>query len=500
MFEVRAFTHAMSGLVLGSIWFSALVCMWATSLGLLITLIGLPLIWLTLTVAAGMARVEAALARGLLDARAVAPSHLRGRRLPHRSLWDAQLYLLARFGLGLACGVVLIGVVAAGLGLLAAPAWYWALPDQGIELGVLSVDTLPEAVLVMPAGAAALALGWWLTRMYGVAWRGLAERLLHAETGPEGAPVLITLRTTVLIAGGLFATCVLIWATTGRTSNWPLWVALGLCLPVGLHAARGRRLAIKALALGICLGAWALAGGGYFWPIWPALGIAISEIVHALVRAGARSQEPRMTELKQTRAEVVGAQEDELRRIERDLHDGAQARLVSLAMSLGLAESRLDEDPTRARELMAEAQDQARTALRELRDLARGIAPPVLQDRGLKAAIEALAVTVPIPVTVTGSTDRVPAAVERAGYFVAAEALANAVKHSGALEITVSVTITALDVEVEVRDDGRGGADPAGDGLAGLRRRVEAIDGRLFVESTAERGTIIRACLPSASS
>lgn len=117
----------------------------------------------------------------------------------------------------------------------------------------------------------------------------------------------------------------------------------------------------------------------------------------------------RVQQLSRSRARVVDAQEDELRRIERDLHHGAQARLVSLAMSLGLAESRLDEDPARARELMGEAQDQTRSALKELRAPARGIAPPVPQDRGLTAAIEALTATAAIPVEVRGDGDRAPA-------------------------------------------------------------------------------------------
>jgi signal transduction histidine kinase len=171
-------------------------------------------------------------------------------------------------------------------------------------------------------------------------------------------------------------------------------------------------------------------------------------------------------------------------------------------MSLGLAEERMDADPERARELMAEARGEATQAIRELRDLARGIAPPVLADRGLAAAIEALAATSPFPVIVTGreGTPRPPAAIERAGYFAAAEALANAAKHAQAQRVEVRLTRTATALELEIVDDGRGGANADGPGLHGLRQRVEAVDGRLAIDSPAGGGTKIRVSLPCASS
>jgi signal transduction histidine kinase len=260
-------------------------------------------------------------------------------------------------------------------------------------------------------------------------------------------------------------------------------------------------LAVETFGAVWCV--WGLAGGGYLWPFWVGLGLLITLAVHALFAGGKRSVAPRVEQLTRTRAEVVGAQEDELRRIERDLHDGAQARLVSVAMSLGLAEERLDADPERARELMAEAQVEARQAIRELRDLARGIAPPVLADRGLAAAIEALAATSPMLVAITGGegSPRPTAAIERAGYFVAAEALANAGKHaSGATRIDITIERNADVLTLEIADDGRGGANPAGPGLVGLRQRVEAVDGNLTVTSPAGAGTRIRASLPCASS
>jgi signal transduction histidine kinase len=196
----------------------------------------------------------------------------------------------------------------------------------------------------------------------------------------------------------------------------------------------------------------------------------------------------------------VDVQESELRRIERDLHDGAQARLVALGMNLGLAEQKLAGDPEAARDLVAEARAGVERALRELRDLARGVHPPVLTDRGLGAAVASLAHASAIPVVVEERVaERPPAVVETAAYFVVAEAVANAAKHAVATQITVRIARDDRHLVVEIADDGRGGADPAGSGLLGLRRRVEALDGTLAVTSPSGGGTVLRAELPCAS-
>jgi signal transduction histidine kinase len=189
----------------------------------------------------------------------------------------------------------------------------------------------------------------------------------------------------------------------------------------------------------------------------------------------------------------------ELRRIERDLHDGAQARLVALSMHLGRAEARLDDQPELA-QLVRQARQEAGSAIAELRDLARGIAPPVLADRGLAAAVEGLGRRSAIPVTVEAQIDkRPPPVVETAAYFVAAEALTNAAKHAGGVPVHVRTVREGDTVVVEVTDNGSGGADPGGSGLTGLRHRVEALDGRLTVTSPAGQGTTIRAELPCGS-
>lgn len=213
--------------------------------------------------------------------------------------------------------------------------------------------------------------------------------------------------------------------------------------------------------------------------------------------------EQRVQTLSETRAGAVDAATTELQRVERDLHDGAQARLVALAMDLGMAEQRLaHEDPQAALEHVVNARGQAQAAMAELRDLVRGIGPSILHDRGLDAALTALVagrhppvrLSVDLPATEVGAR-------ETAAYFVVAEALANARKHASPSRITVHAWEDAGGrLIVEVVDDGIGGADPeAGSGLAGLRKRVAALDGTLSVVSPRGGPTAVRAELPCAS-
>jgi len=213
----------------------------------------------------------------------------------------------------------------------------------------------------------------------------------------------------------------------------------------------------------------------------------------------------RVEQLTQTRAGAIAAHGAELRRIERDLHDGAQARLVALSMRIGLAKRAYDRDPQAARRLLDEAQEQAEEALAELRHIVRGIHPPILTDRGLAGAVRALAASSGIEVMVQADDldegPRAPAAVEAAAYFVVAEALTNAARHSGSGKAEVSLTRTRTGVRVVVRDDGKGGAALSGDGtggtgLPGIRRRIAALDGTFAVTSPAGGPTVIEAELP----
>jgi signal transduction histidine kinase len=240
-----------------------------------------------------------------------------------------------------------------------------------------------------------------------------------------------------------------------------------------------------------------------------ALGVAVLPVALfaqrglALSQAGiarwllAPSLAARVERLTETRAGAVDAAASELQRIERDLHDGAQARLVALAMDLGMAEERFDRDPESAKLLVGEARLEAKRALAELRDLARGIRPSLLAERGLGPAIAALAARSPVPATATCDISRrPPAPVETAAWFVVSEALANTAKHSGAGRATVWLTLRHGDLHIEVVDDGRGGADPGGAGLRGLAQRVEALDGSLEVNSPPGGPTVVRAVLP----
>ncbi len=208
----------------------------------------------------------------------------------------------------------------------------------------------------------------------------------------------------------------------------------------------------------------------------------------------------RVEHLKDSRSAALEVEASELRRIERDLHDGAQQRLVMMTIDLSLATERIDSDPAAAKELVRDAREHARQALAELRDLVRGTAPAILLDRGLVAALGAIAGRCSIPTVVDGRLapgQRLPHAAERAAYFVVAEALANVAKHSQAQRCEVVCWIEGDRLVVEVRDDGVGGAVIAeGGGLAGLRDRVEALDGAFMISSQPGGPTILRAELP----
>ncbi|GAA0923213.1 hypothetical protein GCM10009574_056670 [Streptomyces asiaticus] len=229
----------------------------------------------------------------------------------------------------------------------------------------------------------------------------------------------------------------------------------------------------------------------------------------------------RVEELVETRAGAVAAHGAELRRIERELHDGTQARLVSLSLRIGLAKRAYDRDPTAARRMLEDAQDLADEALAELRHMVRGMHPPILTDRGLAGAVRALAASSGLDVTVRvdGLEDgaRAPAAVEAAAYFVVAEALANVAGHSGSDRAEARLARTPSGLCVSVRDEGRGGAEAAtggsgahgsgagegetggpghGLGLLGIRRRVAALDGTVTVTSPRGGPTVIAVALP----
>jgi signal transduction histidine kinase len=206
----------------------------------------------------------------------------------------------------------------------------------------------------------------------------------------------------------------------------------------------------------------------------------------------------KVAELRASRARIVQAGDEQRRRLERDLHDGAQQRLMALGINLRLVRDRIEREPQEAAELVDTSLQELNEATGELRELARGIHPAVLSDRGLEAAIKGLVGRSPVPVQILETPDdRLPSSVESAVYFVVAEALTNVARYAKAHTATVSVTRRNGGVEVEVSDDGVGGADPErGSGLRGLSDRVAALDGRLELASADGEGTILRAKIP----
>jgi signal transduction histidine kinase len=258
----------------------------------------------------------------------------------------------------------------------------------------------------------------------------------------------------------------------------------------GYHDSGGRSWALLLLGLSIvAVGLWAAPRllAGY--------GVMARSMLGPTRSAGLLL---RVDHLAQTRSESLDTGAAEMRRIERDLHDGAQARLVATGMALDAAEQLLDTSPAAARALLAEARESSARALAELRDLVRGIHPPVLADRGLTEAIRAVALDLPMRVQFRTELDgRAPAPVESAAYFAVSELLANVSKHAGARQAWIDVRYAAGMLRISVSDDGTGGADPAaGTGLRGIERRLAAFDGVLGVSSPPGGPTVANIEIP----
>ncbi|WP_336318192.1 histidine kinase [Streptomyces lavendofoliae] len=228
------------------------------------------------------------------------------------------------------------------------------------------------------------------------------------------------------------------------------------------------------------------------------LGVAASEermARHFLGPSHQHALERRIAQLATSRAEVMDAVHDERRRIERDLHDGVQQRLVALGMLIGRA--RRHRDPERARELLLQAHEETRRALAELREVAWRVYPAVLDEAGLRAALESVVERSPLPVALTYEVGRpLPRQLETVVYFVVSEAVTNVVKHAGATRMDVRVALAEEELSVTVTDDGSGGADPRGGGLTGLASRVAALDGRFGVHSPPGGPSVVTAELP----
>ena len=400
--------------------------------------------------------------------------------------WLAVIHLLA----GLVIGIVAFTVVVVGIGLgiglmpiflvgipvLVGVIW---LAGQGGRAERARFAVLLGAVIPAPAPLPDEPRGWrrmnlvflarstWLPTVYALIRLPLSAIQAVAVTAVWGVGLaLIALPAyNGALPGGS--------AHLGSFAlNNPAWVALGVATGVALVLAAPTLTRVLA-AEDAAVARWLLGPG-------------------RRARLAAR-----IGELETSRAGVVDAAETERRRIERDLHDGAQQRLVSLAMELGRARAKFASDPHAAEAIVGQAHEQAKEALTELRNLVRGVHPPVLSDRGLDAALSGLAALSPVPVTVQVDLPKRPSAsVEAIAYFVVAEALTNVAKHAKASRARVIVTRSGDLLNVAISDDGAGGASPAGQGLSGLAARVAGIDGRLLVTSPDGGPTVIEAVLP----
>lgn len=407
-------TYLLADLPMGVFLFTVAVTLLSTAAGMLITLVGLPLLVLTVWLGRLVSPVERARAKALLDidAPAIAPLTLEGgiwqkfkTLVGDTPGWKGVAYSLLMLPWGVLAFTAVVVLWTLSFSLLTVPLWGWASDD----------------------------------------------------------PPPFTLGGTTYDLGG--------WQLTLATSaaSFVIGALLVAALPRVMHALAGVDRSLVR-------------------------GMLAADEQEVLAR--------RVTELQESRDASVESAAGELRRIERDLHDGAQQRLVSLAMNLGMAKERLSEvDDPKARELVTQAHDEAKQAIVELRDLVRGIHPAVLTDRGLDAAVSALAARCPVPVQLRSDLPgRLPSTCEATAYFVVAEALTNVAKHSRATTASVDMVVRDSVLVVTISDDGVGGAvESAAGGLRGLHDRVRAVEGRLRVASPPGGPTTIIAEVPCAS-
>jgi signal transduction histidine kinase len=413
-------------------------------------------------------------------------------RIGRPRLGRSTIYLFSTLPMGMFLCLPLIVGTMAGIGLTVV----WA----GIPI-LMAVTTCWRAVARVQRRWLFVTLGVDIETPYrslppGSVFRRWRAKLADPATWRDIAYAILTLP----IGLGEFVLLAVLWAYSIALVTLPVWIGwMSVEDPINLPDVHGHLHAIHSSVAAL---PYALIGlVGLVLVVWLTPRIAR---LHAMLGAAllgptrAARLEVTAERLHSSRARGVDAAEAERRRIERDLHDGAQQRLVAVAMTLGRAKAKLDSDPDSARVLIDEAHGDAKLAVAELRDLARGIFPAVLGDRGLDAALSALAARSPVPVDVAVDVvPRPPTAVESTAYFIVAEALTNLAKHSAATAASVSVTRDRDRVNVVVVDDGRGGAQVSpGGGLSGLADRAATIDGVLTVASPLGGPTVVTAELP----
>jgi signal transduction histidine kinase len=394
-------------------------------------------------------------------------------------------YLLLAGVLGTIEFVFLVTVLSTGVGLAvtlvgipiliaAVYAWGWFAENERQIISTLTGRRIASPYRPLPEG------GWWdrlRARLADPAtWKDLTFLFLQFPFGLLSCIVAATVLSVTL--GSL---------------TLPLWywaIPDGVQVGVTEVDTFGEALAFVPLgALLVWVGIPALGGLGRFYGAYAELLLGSNEDPALTAQ---------VTDLRDARSRIIEAADAERRRIERDLHDGAQQRLVALSLNLRMAEKRAAEGDPAAAELVHAASEEAGLALRELRDLARGIHPAILTNRGLTAALDDLASRAAVPVELVAvPSQRLPDPVESTVYFVVSECLANVSKHAEATEATIAVTVVGDEVEVIVKDDGVGGADSGnGSGLQGLEDRVGALDGCVEVDSPPGGGTTVMATIP----
>ena len=416
------------------------------------------------------------------------------RALVEARTWLATIHTVLDLVLGfvvfLVVATALIVVVSVACTIVLAPPMLWVTlvlvrgvgRFERLRFAALLDVRIPDPYLSPPPGE-----GWfrrqWRWMWSAATWKEVLYTLILlplALVGMtlvlvvwSGSLAMLTLPATIHLMPGAVAQFGLFEVGTG----WQVWF-VGLIGLVGLLAApwvsRGWATVDTVMGSGL-------------------LGRSATEEITEL--------EDRVDTLVVSRSHAIEIAEAERRRIERDLHDGAQQRLVALAMDLGMAREKMDSDPEGAKALVIEAHQEAKRAIVELRDLARGIHPVALGDRGLSGAIPALAGRCPLPVEVSVElADRPTPSIEGMAYFIVSECLANAVKYSQASRASVRVLQAGDRLQIEITDDGVGGAQPAnGSGLRGLADRATSVDGVFEVWSPLGGPTVIRAELPCAS-
>jgi signal transduction histidine kinase len=403
--------------------------------------------------------------------------------------WLALVYLLTGLPLTATAGIILVVGLLVSLAVL--PLAFLGVPVAILTLAVIDLVCRAErartaillGVTIPPPASEPVTDGrWWRPR-----WRGLLGPQLWRQAGA----------VVLLVPGHLagFAVAAVIWPAALTLVAIPGYIAAGGTVSLGSEELTGIPAQTGCFVAGVAV--LLLAP-----PTTRVAALALATVSRVLLGPNRRrALAARVGELEHSRAVVTDAAAAERRRIERDLHDGAQQRLVAMIMELARAKARLSaDDADAARALIDRAHHQAQTALAELRNLVRGVHPPVLSDRGLDAALSGLAALCPVPVALDVElTTRPPATVESIAYFVVAEALTNVAKHARATYVRVTIAQIADHTVIVVHDNGVGGAEPTGVGLAGLAGRVAAIDGRLSIESPASGPTTITARLPCGS-